>query len=338
MPVPPISVVMPVRNALPYLDEAVSSILDQTFRDFELVIGDDGSTDGSTVRLREWAARDSRIRLLERKPPSLGPVGSADWVARAATAPFVARMDADDVSRADRLERQVEVLRSNPDVVMVGSLWEGIDERSNRVHGRDRSRLIAPGDHPFIHGSVAWRRETFEAVGGYRPGTDYWEDGDLFVRMAAAGRVLVIVHPLYRFRWSPGSTHFDERRSRVEESLQVGLLWGESEDPARVDVKTLERWRAEVRGKRVDPRIFLLAAYRRVWSGRRAGILLPMLRRGRLRLDRTSLHALLWAVAGGIAPRLLREIVRRRLVGRDRRAAHFVADDDCVEWPLARSG
>ena len=61
---------MPVHNALPYLDEAVRSILDQTHRDFEFVIGDDGSTDGSTEGLRDWAARDERIRLLARRRQS----------------------------------------------------------------------------------------------------------------------------------------------------------------------------------------------------------------------------------------------------------------------------
>src|SRR5207302_7707366 len=71
-----ISVVMPVYNALPHLDAAVRSILDQTFRDFEFVIYDDGSTDGSAERLRDWAARDPRIRLIEGKH-NLGPAGSS---------------------------------------------------------------------------------------------------------------------------------------------------------------------------------------------------------------------------------------------------------------------
>src|SRR3954447_9691746 len=94
---PGVSVVMPVRNALPYLDAAVESILGQTFRDFEFVILDDASTDGSTERLRHWASRDARIRLLEESR-NLGPVLSSERVARAARAPVVARMDADDIS------------------------------------------------------------------------------------------------------------------------------------------------------------------------------------------------------------------------------------------------
>src|SRR5258708_11231113 len=94
---PRVSVVMPVHNVLPYLDAAVASILRQTFEDFEFVILDDASTDGSTGRLRQWASRDARIRLLEAKR-NLGPARSSDRVARAASAPIVARMDADDIS------------------------------------------------------------------------------------------------------------------------------------------------------------------------------------------------------------------------------------------------
>jgi len=95
---PAVSVVMPVHNALPYLDQAVESILGQTLTDFEFVILDDASTDGSTERLREWAARDSRIRLIE-VTTNLGPALSSQRVADAATAPIVARMDADDIER-----------------------------------------------------------------------------------------------------------------------------------------------------------------------------------------------------------------------------------------------
>ena len=104
-----ISVVMPVHNALPHLDAAVRSILDQTHANFEFVIFDDASTDGSAERLREWAARDSRIRLLEGQE-NLGPVGSSSLVVEQAKAPLIARMDADDVCDPDRLRRQVQVL------------------------------------------------------------------------------------------------------------------------------------------------------------------------------------------------------------------------------------
>src|SRR5688500_20124002 len=91
----PLSVVMPVYNALPFLDDSVNSILTQTFTDFEFVIFDDASTDGSVERLRQWAVRDNRIKLHE-STTQLGLSGSSNAVVTHARAAIVARMDAED--------------------------------------------------------------------------------------------------------------------------------------------------------------------------------------------------------------------------------------------------
>src|SRR3954469_1632075 len=111
---PRLSVVMPVHNALPHLDAAVESILRQTFHDFSFIILDDASTDGSGEVLRQWAKQDRRIRLLEA-PAQLGPALSSQQVAKAATTPLVARMDADDLSHPERLEQQLEVFDCYPE-------------------------------------------------------------------------------------------------------------------------------------------------------------------------------------------------------------------------------
>jgi len=103
---PQVSVVMPVHNALPFLDESIRSILEQTFKDFEFVILDDASSDGSTQLLREWSQRDARIRLQE-STEQLGLSGSSNAVVLKTQARIVARMDADDVSHPDRLRRQL---------------------------------------------------------------------------------------------------------------------------------------------------------------------------------------------------------------------------------------
>src|ERR671914_99143 len=113
---PRISVVMPVHNGLPFLDQSISSILEQTFTDFELVILNDASTDGSDEVLREWQKRDDRIRL-HQSDRKLGLVGSSNMVIGKASAPVIARMDADDVSHRDRLRRQWKVLQTHSDVV-----------------------------------------------------------------------------------------------------------------------------------------------------------------------------------------------------------------------------
>jgi glycosyltransferase involved in cell wall biosynthesis len=100
---------MPVRNALPYLDAAVESVLGQTHNNFEFVIRDDDSTDGSRERLQYWALKDARIRLFEGKS-CLGPANSSNWVVTQARSNYVARMDADDVSHPHRFAREIDIL------------------------------------------------------------------------------------------------------------------------------------------------------------------------------------------------------------------------------------
>jgi glycosyltransferase involved in cell wall biosynthesis len=152
---PGLSVVMPVRNALPHLDAAVQSILGQSFADFEFVILDDASTDGSRERLRELAAFDSRIRLIE-VDEKLGPVASSNMVAQAAQAPFVGRMDADDISYPNRLGEQLRVLHDNPEAGVVASLCDTIDSGGRILRQPEAWRLSRPSPFvPFAHGSMS---------------------------------------------------------------------------------------------------------------------------------------------------------------------------------------
>src|SRR5436305_9543595 len=120
---PQVSVLMPVYNAIRYIGVAVDSVLSQTFSDFEFIIVDDGSTDGSAEILREYAGRDPRIRLISRPNTGLGfALNEALAVARA---PFIARMDADDECLPERFEKQIQYLRNHPECVLLGSrvLW-----------------------------------------------------------------------------------------------------------------------------------------------------------------------------------------------------------------------
>ena len=123
---PSVSVVMPVRNAMPYLRSAIESVLAQSFRDFELVIGDDCSADGSLDCASSLAQCDPRIRVVQSRV-RLGPVGSSNFVANEARAPLVARMDADDISHPRRLERELKALAAHPRAVLVGALFDVID-------------------------------------------------------------------------------------------------------------------------------------------------------------------------------------------------------------------
>src|SRR5262245_32109593 len=105
---PPISVVMPVHNGQAFLDEAVGSIRTQTFQDFELIVVDDGSRDATPEILQRHAAADRRIRIVTQ--PQAGVVAALNKGIANSSGPYLARMDADDVAKPDRLARQLEIL------------------------------------------------------------------------------------------------------------------------------------------------------------------------------------------------------------------------------------
>lgn len=313
---------MPVRNALPFLDAAISSILDQSFGDFELVVGDDGSTDGSSDRLRAWAARDHRIRLFHRSQ-SGGPVGSSNWVADAARAPIVARMDADDIAHRDRLRRQIELFDDRADVVLVGTLFEAIDAKGRLIR-RSGARAIDPRDAPPIaHGSIMYRKAAFDQVGGYAAGTDYFEDIDLYYRIAAAGKLIVLTEPLYRYRFSETSARlnipiaqlqqaFDVQRARQRADRHLPAI-----PPSVVDLR---------------PETLRAVGSLRLWSGGRPGVLRQLVRSRAFGWNLGAIKVVAWAAWGAISPGTLRASMRMAGVLRARVTRRRVGGVAMVEW------
>jgi glycosyltransferase involved in cell wall biosynthesis len=325
---------MPVHNAFPHLDAAVESILAQSFTDFEFVILDDASTDGSTERLRHWAEADSRIRLIE-VDRNLGPAGSSNMVATAARAPFVARMDADDLSHPDRLKDELALLRDNPDVAVVASLSDMIDASGKRTRGPATWRLFQRSVFvPFAHGAMMYRREIFDRVGGYRAECEYWEDQDLIVRMAAIAKILVIQRPLYTVRQSTTSTRVVCNQERLEWALDTAyratdcLTRGENYD------QLLARPKSE-RGK-LDPRVFIAVGSVRLWAGDNPRLFRRLLSRARLRVDLRTASAVAWTAWASASPSSLRGFLMGLLRIRNRLAFERTSPDGAVTWqPLA---
>jgi GT2 family glycosyltransferase len=317
-----LSVVMPVKNAMPFLDAAIASILDQSFANFELVVGDDGSTDGSTERLREWASRDARIRLLVRGR-SGGPVGSSNWVANAARYPIVARMDADDIAHRDRLERQIELLDARPDVVLVGTVFEAIDSKG-RLTRRSGSRAVDAYDAPPIaHGSIMYRKSVFDRVGGYVTGTDYFEDTDLYYRIAAAGTLVVLTEPLYRYRFSETSSRLNIPVARLQHAFDV--LRAKKRADRRLPP-------APVPAGHLRPDTLRAVGSLRLWSGGRPGVLRQLLQSRALGWNVDAVRTVTWALWGTVSPGTLRASMR--LVGgvRARSTRRRLGDAGMVEW------
>jgi len=185
---------MPVHNAQRYLDEAVQSILTQSFAEFEFVIIDDGSSDGGPSQLDSWAAKDKRVRVFTR--PHRGIVAALNFGWQQACGDLIARMDADDRAHVDRLTRQVEYLSAHPEVDVLasrvgvlGDAGEGLRHYvawSNEICTSDaieRHRFV---ESPIVHPSVMMRRDAFESWGGYRQ-VHFPEDYELWLRWAERG-------------------------------------------------------------------------------------------------------------------------------------------------------
>lgn len=327
---PRLSVVMPVHNALPYLDAAVESILTQTFADFEFVILDDASTDGSTEQLRDWARRDSRIRLIE-EATNLGPALSSERVARAARAPIVARMDADDLSLPKRLEQQLKVLDEHPEVGVVGGLYDIIDADGRRIRTAEKWRLLQPGSiPPFGNGPMLYRRSLFEAVGGYRKECEFWEDHDLILRMSAVTPIMILPYAVYQVRQSRASTRFASEQERVEHALDRMYRSRERIEQNRSYDDLLQSPAGE-NGK-LHPMVFVSLGSVVLWAGGRPRLFRRLLSRGALGWNLRSLVALVWTAWASLEPRSLRDFIRVLLRLRQARAARIVSSDEPMPW------
>ena len=321
---------MPVHNAMPYLDIAVESILDQTVQAFEFVILDDASTDGSTQRLREWAARDPRIRLVEERH-NLGPALSSQRVACEATAPIIARMDADDISLPHRLAEQLEVLERFPGTGVVGGLYDIIDASGRKIRGPEAWRLIRPvSAPPFGNGPLMYRREVFDEVGGYRKQCEFWEDHDLIVRMSAVTTIMIVPHSVYQVRQSPVSTRFVSEQHRVERALDLMYRCRERLEGHQSYDDLLDAPREE--DSRIDPRVFISVGSTALWSGGKPRLFRRLLKRGHLRPDFRTMSALVWTAWASAEPRSLRAFIRLLLLGRRARASFAVKTTGPVQW------
>lgn len=192
-----VSVILPVKDGGRYIAQAVESILQQTYRNFELLIIDDGSTDGTRLILEKMAARDPRIRLIAR--PNRGMVATMRQLVEEAHHEFLARMDADDIALPCRLEKQVAYLEGHPECLAVGSQILLMDPH-NWILGRsafptehenilDNLLMRGRSSVAISHPAVMMRRSAVLQAGNYRLEYPYSEDRDLWLRLADIGRL-----------------------------------------------------------------------------------------------------------------------------------------------------
>jgi glycosyltransferase involved in cell wall biosynthesis len=207
-PAPIASVVMAVYNENPKLLEvAVRSVLNQSFRDFEFVIVDDGSTLQETLTtLDRLEAEDARIRLF--KETHRGVTKTSNFGLAQARGEFVLRHDSDDWSEPNRFERQIKYLREHPDIALVGSYTLTHQEHGTPLWvwtfptSPEEIARILPVRNTFCNGSVCFRKREMDAIGRYREELAYSLDYDCYWRMSDRYRVANLPETLYHYRFT----------------------------------------------------------------------------------------------------------------------------------------
>jgi glycosyltransferase involved in cell wall biosynthesis len=287
---------MSVYNAERYVREAVESILAQTFTDLEFIIFDDGSTDRSPQILREFAARDPRIRLTVR--PNKGLTKSLNEALALARGEFIARMDCDDVALPHRLATQVEFLRGRDDVVCVGGYWQLIDGAGRLLitirpptDDAEMQQLLLKGHSPLCHPLATFRREAVMKLGGYDETFTTAQDVDLWLRLGEVGKLANVPEVLLKFRLHESSVSETRRlEQRRLSKLACERAWQrrgiagtfEADEPWRPgrDRRSRHRyamlygWWAFNSGERRTAAVYALKAIRSLPLDRRGWVLL----------------------------------------------------------------
>lgn len=248
---PLISVILPVYNAEPYLKEAIDSILNQTYTNFEFIIVNDGSKDESEKTILSYS--DPRIKYHYQENKGLGT--TLNVALGLCTGKYIARQDQDDISYPDRFRKQVEFLESNPKVLLVGTRARIFEDQS--LNYRYHNHATRPCDlkfdllfdNPFVHSSVMFRKSATDEIGGYKPDRNLYEDFNLWSRFSEKGDLANLPEVLLDYRHhdkglSTDTTNFKEYALYDQGLINLENLLG----PLSQNVKDLEalfHWKKE---------------------------------------------------------------------------------------------
>jgi glycosyltransferase involved in cell wall biosynthesis len=258
---PKVSVLLPVYNGERYIVQSVESILKQSYRDFELIVINDGSTDRTSYLIK--GISDTRIVLIEQE--NQGLTWTLNNTLKVIKGEYIARQDADDLSHPERFFRQVEFLDSHPEVGLVGSVCLCLDEEGEVIgqtppltDAKRLKKILMERGNPFVHGSVMFRKECIGKVGGYRVEMDRAEDYDLWLRISEYYEIAKLKEPLYLWRWSQSGISLtkmeylekkarlarmlaEERRKKGRDSLQTGLKQEFFQEQMKEDLSDSQR-------------------------------------------------------------------------------------------------
>jgi glycosyltransferase involved in cell wall biosynthesis len=224
---PLMTVAMAAYNSMPYLAEAIESILNQSLGDFEFLIVNDGSTDGSGEVIDACAAKDCRIRAIHQE--NRGFIASLNRMIDEAQSDWIARMDSDDVALPDRFARQWAWLQEHPDYGVLGTGLHEIDASGRPLDTNrptplthDDMRGKAPTGPLVHHNSAIMRRDKVRSVGGYHSAFKHCEDYDLWLRLMSVTKMGNLPDKLMLYRRYEGQV---TESHRAEQSLNAAVAY-----------------------------------------------------------------------------------------------------------------
>lgn len=190
---PTVTVLMPAYNSASFIAEAIESVLSQTYKDYELLIINDGSSDKTQEIINSYKTKDNRIRSIKQK--NIGLVATLNKGIKLAKGAYIARIDSDDIWNSDKLIKQMSVISKDNSIVLIGSSYDIVDESGSYI-----SRVIQPTEdddirrafylrNPFGHSSVVYLKSAVEKAGLYDENMLPAEDFDLWIKIAKLGRI-----------------------------------------------------------------------------------------------------------------------------------------------------
>ncbi|MFA6085055.1 glycosyltransferase [Mucilaginibacter sp.] len=211
---PKITVLMPAYNTGKYIHEAISSVLEQTFTDFELLIINDGSTDDTLDVINSFT--DARIRVINQD--NKGIAIALNNGLNHARAPYIARFDADDVCYPNRLQVQYDFITAHPDYSIIGSACDYADVNGEYVftyqpaaHSNNEIQQLGYKTCPFIHSGVFYKKDVVLNAGGYNEHAYTFEDHFLWANILKHEKACNLQQSLIKVRWNPESITIDEK-------------------------------------------------------------------------------------------------------------------------------
>lgn len=273
-----ISVIMPAYNAASFIAEAIESILNQTFKDFEFLIVDDGSTDGTLDIIKRYAEQDSRIRVFENNHS--GANKARNTAIEAAQYPWIACLDADDMALPNRLERQLQEAQKDPSVIIWGTYIYQINIEGKKLgtiengptskeafYAIDRTKSAIPVTQP----TAMFKREIAQLAGGYDERVKGGQEIELWDRMVEHGPAVVIPEHLLYYRLHNQSI---SAKRFFDQLLVYDFILERNKARQRGETLDLEDFERTYHSKPLWVRFFRFTYYKGQYYYRNTGVLL----------------------------------------------------------------